>query len=54
MQYEIVSINELVNVPAGRFEKCIKVIGVGGRKVEAEKTTGIIDVTIESTDWLLF
>lgn len=51
MQYEIVSINEQVKVPAGRFEKCIKVIGVGGRKVEAEKTIGIIDVTIESSDW---
>ena len=51
MKYTIDSIDENVKVPAGRFEKCIKVIGLGTTKVEAEKTIGIIDVTVESSDW---
>ena len=51
MKYEIAAINEQVKVPAGRFTNCIKVTGTGGRKVEAEKTIGIIDVTVKSSDW---
>lgn len=51
MEYTIESIDEIVKVPAGRFEKCIKVAGFGSRKVEAEKTIGIVDVTVESSDW---
>ncbi len=51
MKYTIESIDESLKVPAGRFEKCIKVAGLGTTKVEAEKTIGIIDVTVESSDW---
>ncbi len=51
MKYTIDSLDEIVKVPAGRFEKCIKVTGLGSTKVEAEKTIGIIDVTVESSDW---
>jgi len=51
MKYTIESIDESVKVPAGLFEKCLKVAGLGTTKVEAEKTIGIIDVTVESSDW---
>jgi len=51
MKYTIDSIDEMVKVPAGLFEKCIKVVGLGTKKVEAEKTIGIVDLTVESSDW---
>ncbi len=51
VKYTIESADEAVKVPAGRFEKCIKVTGLGTTRVEAEKTIGIVDVTVESSDW---
>lgn len=51
MKYTIKSIDEIVKVPAGRFERCLKVSGLGTTRVEAEKTIGIIDITVESSDW---
>ncbi len=51
MKYTIDGIDEVVNVPAGRFERCIQVLGLGKKKVEADKTIGIVDVTVETSDW---
>jgi hypothetical protein len=52
MKYTIGSVDEKLKVPAGRFNKCIKVVGFGtSKKVEAEKTIGTVDVTVESSDW---
>ena len=51
MKYTIESVDETVRVVAGQFENCILVRGLGATKVEAEKTIGIIDVTVQSSDW---
>lgn len=52
MKYTIESLDQKVNVPAGKFENCMKVVGYGTQaKVQAEKTIGTVDVTVESSDW---
>ncbi|MFK8067298.1 MAG: hypothetical protein AB8D52_03555 [Gammaproteobacteria bacterium] len=52
MKYTIDSLDQKVKVAAGQFENCLKVVGVGtSLSVEAEKTIGTVDVTVESSDW---
>ncbi len=52
MKYTIDSLEQKVKVAAGQFENCLKVVGHGtALSVEAEKTIGTVDVTVESSDW---
>ncbi len=51
MTYTITSTEERVKVPAGHFSGCIQIKGKGVTRVQAEKTIGIVDVTVESSDW---
>jgi len=48
--YRIVGLHELVQVPAGRFENCVRVDAAGTMPVE-ERTRGIKKINIEQTEW---
>jgi hypothetical protein len=47
----IVDTNAVVTVPAGTFEKCLRVYCVGSAKKNLGQSYGIAEVGIESHDW---
>jgi hypothetical protein len=50
MTYEVQKGKETVTVPAGTFDKCIKVVGKG--EVEREKGLfGTVKLTVVKTEW---
>jgi hypothetical protein len=50
LNFEVQKQKETVTVPAGTFEKCVKVVGKG--EIEREKgLLGTVKVTIVKTDW---
>ena len=50
LTYRIVGLQDLVQVPAGRFAYCVRVDATGTMPV-AERTRGIEKFTIEQTEW---
>ena len=48
--YRIVGLHGLMQVPAGRFDNCVRVEAAGTMPVE-ERTRGIKQITIEQTEW---
>lgn len=50
MEYEITAVDETITVPAGRFENCIKVSGLGQTKGSGLEI-GAVDITVEQTEW---
>lgn len=51
MTYEILSVDDTVSVPAGRFEGCIRVRGTASTHASVGNYIGSTDILIESTDW---
>ncbi len=53
LDYKLVSLNESVEVPAGRFKNCAKIIGEGTCMMSATggNFSGSIDVNVTHTDW---
>ncbi len=54
MEYEVVSVNEVIKVPAGSFENCVRVRGFGslyGGGGTLEEFLDIDDINIETLDW---
>ncbi len=52
--YEIESVDEVVKVPAGVFNNCIKVKGLGETSVRVKTPNALedfIDLTVETTQW---
>ena len=51
MAYQIDASNDTVQVPAGRFENCIRVDGDAQLTVYADGRTGYQDIEINTSEW---
>lgn len=51
MEYEINAQNVSVEVPAGRFEDCIEIVGRARYSLYADPKLGYIDIDIKQTEW---
>ncbi len=51
MNYQIDAVNESVEVPAGRFEHCLRVRGSASVRVYADPATGWRDMPLATTEW---
>jgi hypothetical protein len=49
--YEIAGLNETVETPAGKFEKCVKVEAFGRMTVYADPRTGYKEVDVVHREW---
>lgn len=49
--YTIENMKDTVKVPAGTFEKCLRVLGRDTIPVEAGGHIGNVEATIETADW---
>ena len=53
IDYEITSVNETVKVPAGKFNKCIKIEGKGNATFIGDREIGLIKIAIKkSCQWV--
>lgn len=51
LQYEIVSMDETVDVPAGHFTHCLKTRATGKVTIRVDRGNHFADVEVESYDW---
>lgn len=51
MEYEINATNVSVEVPAGRFDGCIEIVGRATFSLYADPKLGYIDIEIKQTEW---
>ena len=51
MEYEIASLTDTVEVPAGRYQRCIRVEGKGEFSLYVDPRLGYQDVRIEQNEW---
>ena len=51
LTYSMISFDEEVVVPAGRYKNCLKVKGTGFTTVKVDRGNGTAEVKIESVDW---
>lgn len=53
IDYQLISLDEKIKVPAGTFKHCAKIVGLGSCKMAASggNFSGSIDVNIEHTNW---
>jgi len=51
MNYSVVSQNETVMVPAGRFKNCLLVEGLATLTMFADPLTGFVDIPIRTREW---
>jgi hypothetical protein len=51
LQYTVESLDDTVSVPAGRFDHCLRIRGVGHTRVNPNVSVGVTDVEIENIEW---
>ncbi|MFK8067859.1 MAG: hypothetical protein AB8D52_06420 [Gammaproteobacteria bacterium] len=51
MNHQIVSTDEIVTVPAGRFERCLKIEAKGQTSANVGNYIGKIDINVQQTFW---
>lgn len=51
LSYQIVAIDETVEVPAGRFEHCVLVRGLGNLTIYSDAVLGFTEIPIETREW---
>ena len=51
MTVEILSFQDIVNVPAGQFDNCMKVVMTGSSYKDAGNYVGLTLVSVEQTNW---
>ncbi|MFL2555878.1 MAG: hypothetical protein ACJ0Q4_03370 [Gammaproteobacteria bacterium] len=51
LEIEIVSLDETVSVPAGKYDKCIKIVMTGSSYKDAGNYVGLTLVSVEQTNW---
>ncbi len=53
MDFQIESVNETVEVPAGRFSNCIKIVGAGTCYMSASggNFSGSVEINVDHKDW---
>jgi len=51
IEYQIISKNEIVKTPLGKFENCLLVKGIGKTKFIGDSEIGSIEISITSNEW---
>ena len=51
INYEIISKNEIITTPIGKFHNCVLVRGIGNTKFIGDSEIGSIDINILSEEW---
>lgn len=51
MNYQIDAVGDVVDVPAGRFDRCLRVKGVATVRVYADPASGWRDLPLTTTEW---
>ena len=51
LQYTVESLDDIVSVPAGYFEHCLRIRGFGRTRVNPNVSVGVTDIEIEIIDW---
>lgn len=51
LSYQIVAVDETVDVPAGRFEHCLLVRGLGNLTIYSDAVLGFTEIPIETREW---
>jgi len=51
MAFEVIDLEATVDVPAGRFEGCLKIEGYASIRLFADARIGFVDVPITQTEW---
>lgn len=51
LSYQIVSLDETVDVPAGRFDNCLLVKGRGNMTIYSDAVLGFTEIPIETREW---
>lgn len=51
MAYQIAALDDTVDVPAGRFENCIRVDGDAQLTIYADGRTGYQDIAVNTSEW---
>ena len=51
IDYEIISTNEIISTPTGKFRNCILIRGIGNTKFIGDSEIGSIDINILSEEW---
>ena len=51
MQYRIEAVNEAVDTPAGRFDKCLRVKGSASARVYVDPSSGWRDLPLTTLEW---
>ena len=51
IDYEIISTDEIISTPTGKFQNCILIRGIGNTKFIGDSEIGSIDINILSEEW---
>ena len=51
LKNKVISLNETIKVPAGSFEKCIKIVGEGNTTFFGDSEIGTIKIKIKTQEW---
>lgn len=51
MQYTLESVDDTVEVPAGRYTGCLRIAGRGTLSTNVGNYIGVTTITVETTDW---
>ncbi len=51
LHYTVESLDDAVNVPAGYFDHCLHIRGVGHTRVNPNVRVGVTDIEIENIEW---
>ena len=51
IDYEIISTDEIISTPTGKFRNCILIRGIGNTKFIGDSEIGSIDINILSEEW---
>ena len=51
IDYEIISTDEIISTPSGKFRNCILIRGIGNTKFIGDSEIGSIDINILSEEW---
>lgn len=51
LHYTVESLDAIVSVPAGRFDRCLRIRGIGHTRVNPNVSVGVTNIEIETIDW---
>ena len=51
IDYEIISTDEIISTPSGKFRNCILIRGIGNTKFIGDSEIGSISINILSQEW---